>query len=276
LKPVDGLFISKAHQKLTIAAVKAHPTHSFFMHGDAEKGKTHLMTALFRAALENEIVQQGVLKNRGTCVFRVFTEQLLSELKEWFAPRKDNEPAPPVPTVTVKKFQVAIEAGFRISLFLDEYDKMKASEFEMNKLGHLIDMVYASKGQLVATSNKAPATLVEKWDSDMAKTSIRRIGRDEMHNTAHMLDFDHPQPVVTRTAAPKPEAPEVEVEAEEAAAAPPVPAMPETEPAMVKQTSRPASSQASAGAQKKGRIPLPGLAGRGKSKAASGSSTSGS
>jgi hypothetical protein len=101
LKPVDGLFISKAHQKLTIAAVKAHPTHSFFMHGDAEKGKTHLMTALFRAALENEIVQQGVLKNRGTCVFRVFTEQLLSELKEWFAPRKDNEPAPPVPTVTV-------------------------------------------------------------------------------------------------------------------------------------------------------------------------------
>jgi hypothetical protein len=194
MQPIDGLLISKADQAHVIAAIKANPTHSFFLYGAPEKGKTHMLTALFRLALENEIKQQDKLDNLSKAVFRVTTNRLLNEIRQYSLRKEDD--CTPTPAVTVKKLQLLIAAGFRVSLFLEEFDKIKASDWEMIQLCELINMVYEAKGQIVATSNKSPESLIHKWDSDQAGTTIRRIGRDKLRNTAHTINFDNPKPQV--------------------------------------------------------------------------------
>ena len=82
--------------------------------------------------------------------------------------------------------RLAVEAGLRPCLFLDEIDKVAVTPFKLNRLAELIDAVWVAKGQIVATSNADLAQLRERWGLDMADTIVRRIGRGE---DAHSILF---------------------------------------------------------------------------------------
>ncbi len=120
-------------------------------------------------------------------VWRITASVLLNEHVAWETRDKNNENCDiPTPTVTERMISQRVKSGYRPSLFLDEIDKLVPTEFKLNRLGEIIDAIYANNGQLVATSNKSASDLVAKWGSDEALTILRRIGAGP---GAHMINF---------------------------------------------------------------------------------------
>jgi hypothetical protein len=192
LAPKPGLPISLADQAYIIAEVNRVPKECFFLYGLPEKGKTHILTALYRRAIENAIIQEDEKDLNGNMVFRATTNRLLTELRNWSLRDRSGESQdqPPKPTVTVEALDYAHRFGFRVSLFLDEFDKIKGSEWELNQLFDLIDTVYKHEGQVVTTSNVSPSGLLRRWDSPAAAAIIRRIGEG---SGTHTINFDNPR-----------------------------------------------------------------------------------
>jgi hypothetical protein len=192
LVPKPGLPISLADQAYIIAEVNRDPEECFFLYGLPEKGKTHILTALYRRAIENAIIQEDEKDFNGNMVFRATTNRLLTELRNWSLRDRSGESQdqPDKPTVTVEALDYAHRFGFRVSLFLDEFDKIKGSEWELNQLFDLIDTVYKHEGQVVTTSNVSPSGLLRRWDSPAAAAIIRRIGEG---SGTHTINFDNPR-----------------------------------------------------------------------------------
>jgi DNA replication protein DnaC len=60
-------------------------------------------------------------------------------------------------------------------LFLDEIDKVRGSDYKMEKLRAIVDAVYEAQGQIVATSNTDPESIAAKWGGEWADIILRRI-----------------------------------------------------------------------------------------------------
>jgi hypothetical protein len=186
LEPSNKSRLAPEHQLSLIRQIQDRPNDSYFLCGAPGLGKTHLMTALYRTALETWVDLDAVLAKQRIAVFRVTASVLLDQHVQ-FEKKSFDDDKTPIPLVTVAKLQWAIADGYRVCLFIDEIDKVIPTEFKLNKLCQLVDVVWASNGQLVATSNKSPSQLLKKWDSDAAGTLLRRFGMGE---SAHTLDFD--------------------------------------------------------------------------------------
>ena len=198
LEPNDNLPISREDQQYIINQVKneSNATGSFFLYGAAGKGKTYILTTLYRRAIWDSLGQLDRLGlEDGDMVFRANTTELMSQIKEW--DRRplygDDRDIPTKPTVTVEALEYAYKAGFRVSLFLDEIDKVtgrdQALQDTLTKLFMLIDSVYKHKGQIVFTSNDSPAELFQRWGK-IAGSLIRRAGDDE---DAITINFNNPR-----------------------------------------------------------------------------------
>lgn len=190
LQPIEDIATTVEVQEKVIEFVQKRQHDSYFMYGPAESGKTHIMSALYRVALERYIEQADAKSHYYTpAVFRVHTGVLLDEIMAYKFRKPDDEIETPLPTVTVGKVQSALNAGFNVALFLDEFDKHSGSEFALNELGKIIDVVWANNGQLVATANTSGKEMAMKWDKHLVATAVRRIGKGD---TAHTINFGNP------------------------------------------------------------------------------------
>lgn len=178
--PVASDRISVERQATIIEALRAKPQDSYFLYGPAGTGKTHLATALYRAALYRSIEEKFRDPKAPNRLWRIGANALLQQFVEWETRDKSDQDRPaPAPTVTRRDIERAVKAGYKPSLFLDELDKIKATDYKLTVLCDIVDAVYAAKGQIVSTSNKGVAELAEKWGKDEAETIVRRIGGDE-------------------------------------------------------------------------------------------------
>jgi len=173
---LDTLVPRGKRQAEILAKMRERPADSYLLVGPPGTGKTHFSCALYRQALLDAVDRDMRSPDYVPHIWRVTASVLLNE---HVAAETDKEA--PYPTVTERRVINAAAKGFRPILFLDEIDKFPFSEFKIDRLGEIVDAVYAAKGQIVATANKDYAALSKRWDADNAGTILRRIGSDGGH-----------------------------------------------------------------------------------------------
>jgi hypothetical protein len=176
LVPSTLSLLPAQRQQAIIDALQAKPDDSYYLYGPPQTGKTHMMTAMYRRAVETWAEQESRQRDFQPAVWRVRTTTLLDEHIAWSTRGSRDEGRPtPGPTVTVEKIQAAVAKGYRPRIFLDELDKVVASDYKLGELIKIVDAVYEATGSVVATGNMSVDALSAKWGSNEAGTIMRRI-----------------------------------------------------------------------------------------------------
>jgi DNA replication protein DnaC len=161
-------------QKISVELMRHNPTDSYAFCGKPDTGKTHLMWALYERAsrdLDRRIVACSML-------------QLINEYREAFKPRADD--APP-PEVRIRPNDL-MQSHTPYSLFFDDIDKPKLTEYVAEQIHALFDAAYINKHQIVVTTNLSPDRLVEHFeraDDRYGAAIVRRI----VHGGNNLIEF---------------------------------------------------------------------------------------
>jgi hypothetical protein len=148
-----------------IESARNDPFSSFMFLGKQGTGKSHIFWSLYRNCIDSD-------RRATACT----AKQLLEEYRaEMFA-----KPEERAPFVTVKA-QDLRDATAPCSIFLDDIDKVKATEYVAEQLFDLIDAAYSYNHQLVVTSNLDLPDLTrhfEQADHRYGASIVRRLADD--------------------------------------------------------------------------------------------------
>ena len=139
-----------------VAHLKANPERSLFLAGKVGCGKSLFGWLLYKQAVESS---------------RPAVAAPLAELMAEYRRFECGEEKPPSVISTDLRSDRR-----RWLIFLDEFDKARASEFATEQLFLLMDAIYAGRHQLIVTSNIAKDALREHWSkaSEQYGVSIMR------------------------------------------------------------------------------------------------------
>lgn len=155
-------------QAHVIRLMQINPTASFVFCGDFNSGKTHFMWALY----------SEVAKNLDRRVVACSMLQLINEYRDAFRPRSDDEG---YPQVSVRPNDL-MQSAQPYSLFFDDIDKPKMSDYVAEQIHALFDAAYIYGHQIVVTTNLMPDALVsyfERADERYGGAIVRRIIHDD-------------------------------------------------------------------------------------------------
>jgi DNA replication protein DnaC len=161
IQPTASLSLARATQQRLIDNLRSNPGGSYAFFGPCGIGKTSFMAALFQAAVESQ--------TRG--LYYVQMKQFLHDLRRL----ECGEDL--LPTVSAGTIEEAFSAGVRPRVFIDEFDKVTASEFARNTVHELIDRLYGLSGahsqavQLVIATNLERTLFAQVWGEPI----LRRI-----------------------------------------------------------------------------------------------------
>lgn len=153
-------------QEKIIPLMKETPFDNYFLAGETGKGKTMMLWALYREALMAD-------KKVVACTLT----QLLNEYKN-FINLSTNKQELVYPRLSAGELR---QDHTRYSIFLDDLDKAKPSEYAMEQLFELSNAIYEFGHQIVVTTNLRYETLVkhfEKADERFGATIARRLVAD--------------------------------------------------------------------------------------------------
>jgi DNA replication protein DnaC len=139
-----------AKQVEAIAKIKANPTGSYIFCGRFGTGKTMLMWTLYKHACE---------MNQPRMV-QCTLAQLLTEYRNFIAANKEDSDAV-WPRLNAEELR---QNDTRYSLFFDDIDKARPSEYTAEIFFEIADAVYAYQHQLVATTNLSIGKLIQHFD----------------------------------------------------------------------------------------------------------------
>jgi len=152
-------------QSLVIDTFRRNPDRSYLFSGENGCGKTHFAWALWRHALA-----------KGRRVVGCSVRELLEDY------RKAATTGSPGVDVTVFRPRVLPEdlkvRGARWTIFLDEFEKARPSEFAVEMLFALVDAAYQFQQQLIVTTNFRVEALIGHWgrlDGVWGKSIVRRL-----------------------------------------------------------------------------------------------------
>jgi len=152
-------------QKIAIDTARTEPFSSVMFLGKQGTGKSHIFWSLYRNCVD-----------AGRRATACTAKQLLEEYRaEMFT-----KPEEIAPFVTVKA-QDLRDAQAPCSVFLDDIDKVKATEYVAEQLFDLIDAAYSYNHQLVVTSNLDLPELTrhfEHADHRYGASIVRRLADD--------------------------------------------------------------------------------------------------
>lgn len=149
-------------QSEVIEYMLAHPDDNYFFSGRPDSGKTHFYWTLY-----NERAVRGI---------PVFASKLMDFIEGIKAHMFHDAPSP-LPNLEVE----------RISIFLEDVNKARPTEFVAERFFNFLDDIYNHKHQLVVTSQASPEHLVRyfhKEDDEGIVTVdgtaiVRRMKNDE-------------------------------------------------------------------------------------------------
>ncbi len=152
-----------AQQAEAVAKIKADRSGNFFFAGRFGSGKTLMMWTLYREAVMND---------RRT-VFCTLSE-LLNEYRKFIQDSINGE-KPVYPRISAGDLR---QDHTRYSIFIDDIDKAKPTEYAAEQLFELSDAIYAFNHQIVVTTNLTLTKLVEHFeraDERFGGAIVRRL-----------------------------------------------------------------------------------------------------
>lgn len=154
-------------QAHVIELMKANPNASFIFCGDFNSGKTHFLWALY----------SEVAKNLNRRLVACSMLQLINEYRDAFRQRGEFEE---MPIVAVRPNDL-MQSAIPYSLFFDDIDKPKMSDYVAEQIHALFDAAYIYNHQIVVTTNLMPDALTsyfERADERYGGAIVRRIIHD--------------------------------------------------------------------------------------------------
>lgn len=152
-----------AAQTEAIKLVKNNPTSNFLLGGRFGTGKTLLMYCLYREA---------VMRDRRTAIFTL--SELLNEYRKFIQDSMSGVPPTP-PRIVAEDLR---QTHTQFSIFIDDIDKAKPTEYAAEQLFELADAIYAFNHQVVVTTNLTLPKLVdhfERADERFGGSIVRRL-----------------------------------------------------------------------------------------------------
>ena len=129
-------------QATIIEFMKANPHANYYLCGENDTGKTHFMWALYEHAV------------------RAGRNVIATTLHDWIekniASYRENQKLTPF---TIADLQ---QSTFPYSIFIDDIDKKKMTEYVAEMLFNFVDSVYRFKHQIVVTSQLDPERSINK------------------------------------------------------------------------------------------------------------------
>jgi DNA replication protein DnaC len=164
-----------AEQANAIAWMRKHPFMNYYLCGEADTGKTHLMWALYDHAL---------ISGRTVVICSLF--ELVEAAKTMF---RNTETRPPRLISEMEVLNRPNAAEYPCSIFIDDVDKARPTEYVAELFFNYVDRIYRNKHQLVVTSQLDPeksvngrASLIDHFenaDPRYAMGIVRRMVNDE-------------------------------------------------------------------------------------------------
>lgn len=146
-----------------IPVMKANPRSSFFLAGGYGKGKTYMMWALYRKA---------AMSDRKTVICSL--TELLNEYRAFIQASSD-EAKRKYPRISADELR---QNHTKYSIFLDDIDKARPTEYAAEQFFELVDAVYAYGHQIVVTTNLSVENLVLHFgraDERFGGSIVRRL-----------------------------------------------------------------------------------------------------
>jgi hypothetical protein len=176
IEPSDKSRLPLEEQVLLIAEMKEHPLDSWAFFAPAGYSKTYCSTALYRHAVCHNLIEwwnKMYSKNDYQAfewrepsyhkpqpeipriyVWKKSVPDLLQQHFDIFNYSSGSgQPEPPKPDITAEKIQEGINKGLTPRVFLEEIDKVKPSEFAINQIFRLLDVIDRNQCQLVIDTN---------------------------------------------------------------------------------------------------------------------------
>lgn len=144
-----------------VALAKADPLQSFVLAGKFGTGKSMLMWALYREAVEREVPRLV------TCTLA----ELLNEYRQFI-----NGAHPP--RLNAEELR---QTHTRYSIFLDDIDKARPTEYAAEQFFEIVNAIYEYGHQVVTTTNLRIGELVDHFDRADARFGgaiVRRLVDD--------------------------------------------------------------------------------------------------
>lgn len=173
LKPSesDRVHLSPQRQRKVINHLRAHPEESYLLLGPTGIGKTTWLVALAAHAIETQMRDVWVLT-------------LAEALEGWRKAQFEPDYEPPL---SIHGLRRLVRARRRPRVFLDEFDKAKATEYAQNAVHELVDGLYrlspGNRVQLAVTTNLTRDEFAETWGAQV----LRRL--EEMCGPGCLIDL---------------------------------------------------------------------------------------
>jgi DNA replication protein DnaC len=183
LQPSEKSHMALDKQQKIIDIMNAAPAAGYCFLSPSGWSKSTFMYALYRDALNRnawDIAENGMLRlwKLHPVVF-LDAKELMDRIQAW----KIGDADPPVVTAG-KIARLKREFDIKTCLFIDEFEKVKKSEFRMTEMYDIINACYKHNAQLVIAGNMTKADLDDK--NQYLEGTFRRI---EDLTTPHFWEF---------------------------------------------------------------------------------------
>lgn len=160
---LEPLSTKHARQAEVFGFMRKEPERSYFLAGKPGTGKTLLMWALYRHAVEIERP-------------KVVITTLASLLDEYraFIRASAAGATPRYPRLNAEELS---QGETRYSVFLDDVDKANPTDYAAEQVFAIVNAIYEHKHQLVVTTNKSIQELIDHFDrsDDRGGPIVRRM-----------------------------------------------------------------------------------------------------
>jgi hypothetical protein len=182
LTPSPKSHMPEDKQKVIIGSMQKAPAAGYAFLSPQGWSKSTFLYALYRRALVDNAwdVAMNPIASRGLHPVAFYeAKELMDRIQQWKIGEAD------APMVTAKKIErLKVDHGITTHLFLDEFEKVKKSEFRMAEMYDIINACYKHNAQLVIAGNMTKADLDDK--NQYLEGTFRRI---EDLTSPHFWEF---------------------------------------------------------------------------------------
>ncbi len=149
-------------QQRVIDILRLRPNAGYAFLGPSGWSKTTFMYALYRYAIETniaDIMRTRKGEHRIDPVVFVDVADLINQIQSWRVPKDEFTPQP---VISAERINRLAAMGIKAHIFLDEFEKVKKSEFRMRETYDLLNAAYKHESQLVIAGNFTKADLDDR------------------------------------------------------------------------------------------------------------------